>query len=160
MNSMCSISYCLNAMILAIVLDYGAMVALCQPTRRQRRNETLYTEAPLKTCTSLVVLLLRIVSYFRISCGMITYNKELIDWLTDHFLSNTAIFLNRLIQFYSNNATNLRHSTSHSTPCCPTTQRSRVTWPHTTVTRLRPTGDGRLPMPVPHLGTLWQSQGH
>jgi len=30
------------------------------------------------------------------------------------------IFLNQLIQFYSNNATNLHHLTSHSTPCCPT----------------------------------------
>jgi len=36
------------------------------------------------------------------------------------------IFLNQLIQFYSNNAINLYHLTSHSrlTPCCPTTQKS------------------------------------
>jgi len=25
-----------------------------------------------------------------------------------------------MIQFYSNNATNLHHLTSHTTPCCPT----------------------------------------
>jgi len=31
------------------------------------------------------------------------------------------IFLNQLIQFYSTNATNLHHLTSHSTICCPTT---------------------------------------
>jgi len=29
-----------------------------------------------------------------------------------------------MIQFYSNNATTPRHRTSHSTPRCPTTQRS------------------------------------
>jgi len=34
---------------------------------------------------------------------------------------NTHIFLNQLIQFYSNNATNLHHLTIHSTTCCPTT---------------------------------------
>jgi len=32
------------------------------------------------------------------------------------------IFLNQLIQFYFNNATNLHHLTSHNTPRCPTTQ--------------------------------------
>jgi len=31
------------------------------------------------------------------------------------------IFLNQLIQFYSNNATNLHHLTSHIAPCCRTT---------------------------------------
>ena len=36
---------------------------------------------------------------------------------------NTDIFLNELIQFYANNATDLHHLTSHSTSCCPTTQR-------------------------------------
>jgi len=30
------------------------------------------------------------------------------------------IFLNTLIQFHSNNATDLHHSASHSTMCCPT----------------------------------------
>jgi len=34
------------------------------------------------------------------------------------------IFLNQLIQFYSNNTTNLYHITSHRTPFCPTTERS------------------------------------
>jgi len=38
---MCSIGYCLNAIILTIVLDYGAMTALCQPTLT---DETLCTE--------------------------------------------------------------------------------------------------------------------
>jgi len=47
------------------------MTALCQPTQT---DETLYTELPLRTCTSLVVLVLRIVLYFCISCGMTTYN--------------------------------------------------------------------------------------
>jgi len=61
---------------LAIVLDYGAMTALCQPTQT---DETLYTELPLKTCTSLVLLLLRIVLCVCISSDMTTYNKELID---------------------------------------------------------------------------------
>ena len=41
MNSMCSIGYCLNAIILTTVLDYGAMTALCHPTQT---DETLYTE--------------------------------------------------------------------------------------------------------------------
>jgi len=31
------------------------------------------------------------------------------------------MFLNQLIQLYSNNATNLHHITVHSTPCCSTT---------------------------------------
>jgi len=31
------------------------------------------------------------------------------------------IFLDQLIKFYSNNTTDLRHSTPHSTPRCPTT---------------------------------------
>jgi len=47
---------------------------------------------------------------------------------------NTDIFLNQLIQCYSNNATNLHHFTLHSTPRCPTTQRSycdhRLLWRH------------------------------
>jgi len=30
------------------------------------------------------------------------------------------IFLNQLIQFYSNNATNLHHLTTHSMTCWPT----------------------------------------
>jgi len=30
------------------------------------------------------------------------------------------IFLNQLTQFYSNNAINLRHLTTHITTCCPT----------------------------------------
>ena len=34
------------------------------------------------------------------------------------------IFLNHLIQFYSSNATNLRHLTLHNTPCCHGTWRS------------------------------------
>ena len=55
MNSMCSIGYCLNAIVLIIVLDYGAMTALCQPTET---DETLYIEWSLKTCTSLVVLIM------------------------------------------------------------------------------------------------------
>jgi len=45
------------------------------------------------------------------------------------------IFLNQLIQLYSNNATNLHHLISHNTPRCPTTQRI-VMWPQTTVTSL------------------------
>jgi len=49
----------------------------------------------------------------------------------------TGIFLNQLIQFYSNNATNLRHVTSvHSTPCCPTTE--IALWPQIIVTSLHP----------------------
>jgi len=34
---------------------------------------------------------------------------------------DTNIFLNQLIQSYSNNATNLHNLTSHSTPSCLTT---------------------------------------
>jgi len=34
------------------------------------------------------------------------------------------IFLNQLIQFYSNNATTLHHLTTHSTTCWPTKWRS------------------------------------
>jgi len=34
------------------------------------------------------------------------------------------VFLNQLIQFYSNNAINLHHLTSNTMPCCPTTWRS------------------------------------
>ena len=34
------------------------------------------------------------------------------------------IFSNQLIQFYSNNATNLHHVTTHSTTCCPTKWKS------------------------------------
>jgi len=34
------------------------------------------------------------------------------------------IFLNQLIQFYSDNGTNLHHLPSHSTPCCLTAWRS------------------------------------
>jgi len=30
------------------------------------------------------------------------------------------VFLNQLIQFYSNNVTNCHHTTTHSTTCCPT----------------------------------------
>jgi len=45
--------------------------------------------------------------------------------------------LNQLIQFYSNNMTNLHHLTSHSTPCCPTMQRlycdHRLLWLHFTL---------------------------
>jgi len=40
------------------------------------------------------------------------------------FLTVTDIFKNQLIQYLINTA-NLRHLTSHSTPFCPTTQRSR-----------------------------------
>jgi len=40
------------------------------------------------------------------------------------------MFLNQLIQFRSNNATNLHRLTTHSTPCCPTNQ---------SVTLLQPT---------------------
>jgi len=47
MNSMCFIGYCLNASILTIVLDYGAMTALCHSTQT---DETLYAELPLKSC--------------------------------------------------------------------------------------------------------------
>jgi len=40
-NNMCSIGYCMNVIILTIVLDYGSMTALCQPTQT---DETLYIE--------------------------------------------------------------------------------------------------------------------
>jgi len=44
-------------------------------------------------------------------------------WYRDitFLVDNMDIFLNQLIQFYSNNATNLHHLTSHSTQCCSTT---------------------------------------
>jgi len=45
MDSMCSIGYCLNAIILTIDLDYGTMTALCHPTQT---DKTLYTELLLK----------------------------------------------------------------------------------------------------------------
>ena len=64
MNSMCSIGYCLNAIILCltIVLDYGAMTTFCQPTQT---DETLFTELHLKTCTnSLVVAYSSYVLYY------------------------------------------------------------------------------------------------
>jgi len=41
-----------------------------------------------------------------------------------------------MIQFFSNNATHFHHWTSHSTPCCATTQ--IVMQPHITVTSLHP----------------------
>ena len=57
-----------------------------------------------------------------------------------HFLNNIAIvrtiFLNQLIQFYSNNATNLHHLTTHSTTCWPTKWRSHCD--HRYVTSLHP----------------------
>jgi len=37
------------------------------------------------------------------------------------------IFLNQVTQFYSNNATNLHHLPSHSTPCCPQHRDRNVT---------------------------------
>jgi len=63
---MCSIGYCLNAIIgllcLTIVLDYGAMTTFCQPTQT---DETLCTELHLKTCTnSLVVAYSSYVLYY------------------------------------------------------------------------------------------------
>jgi len=42
------------------------------------------------------------------------------------------IFLNQPIQYYLNTKANLHHLTSHSTPCCPTTE--IVLWPQITVT--------------------------
>jgi len=38
------------------------------------------------------------------------------------------IFLNKLIQFYSNNATILHHLTSHSTTCAPQHRDQRLLW--------------------------------
>ena len=81
MNSMCSIGYCLNAIILTIDLDYSAMTALCHdPTQA---DETLYTELLLKSkdmyyscCTFLTYgIILVLVAVYDNS----TYNKELID---------------------------------------------------------------------------------
>ena len=56
-------------------------------------------------------------SYFLPWCGAITSAKYLLLW--HYFLSKAVsiwmdIFLNQLIQFYSNNATNLHHLTSYS----------------------------------------------
>ena len=48
----------------------------------------------------------------------------------------TDIFLNQLIQFYSNNATNLHHLTTHSTTCWPTKWRSHCD--HRYMTSLHP----------------------
>jgi len=56
-------------------------------------------------------------------------------WLLRHWYYGH--FLNRLIQFYSNNTTNLHHLTSHSTPCCPT-KMEIVLWPYITVSSLQP----------------------
>ena len=57
-----------------------------------------------------------------------------------HFLNKIAIvrtfFLNQLIQFYSNNATNLHHLTTDSTTCWPTKCRSHCD--HRYVTSLCP----------------------
>jgi len=49
------------------------MTALYQPTQT---DIALYTELPLKTCTSLVVYLLRILFQFCIRSGLTTYNKD------------------------------------------------------------------------------------
>ena len=49
---------------------------------------------------------------------------------------STDIFLNRLIQFYVNNATNLHHLTTHSATCWPTKWRSHCD--HRYVTSLYP----------------------
>ena len=49
---------------------------------------------------------------------------------------STDIFLNQLIQFYSNNATNLHHLSTHSTTCWPTKWRSHCD--HIYVTSLQP----------------------
>jgi len=46
------------------------------------------------------------------------------------------IFLNKLIQFYSNNATNLHHLTTHNTTCWPTKWRSHCN--HRYVSSLHP----------------------
>jgi len=59
----------------------------------------------------------------------VTWDKlcEMFVTLTTLFsmiMTNTGIFLNQMIQFYSNNETDLRRLTSHSAPCCLTTQRS------------------------------------
>ena len=57
-----------------------------------------------------------------------------------HFLNKIAIvwtfFLNQLIQFYSNNATDLHHLTTHSTTCWPTKWQSHCD--HRYVTSLHP----------------------
>jgi len=50
-------------------------------------------------------------------CGQALRNVSVI--VTDS--DNTDTFLNQMIQFYSNNATNLYRLTSHSTTYCPTT---------------------------------------
>ena len=57
---------------------------------------------------------------------------SLSQWDSD----STNIFLNQLIQFYSNNAINLHQLTTHSTTCSPTKWRSHCD--HRYVTSLHP----------------------
>ena len=76
---------------------------------------------------------------FRHFVGQALRNVCYSDVSRRHFLNNTAIahiFLNQLIQFYSNNATNFHHLTTHSTTCWPTKWRSHCD--HRYVTSLRP----------------------
>jgi len=56
---------------------------------------------------------------FRHFVGQALRNVCYSDISKRHFLNKIAtdIFLNQLIQFYSNNATDLHHLTTHSTTC-------------------------------------------
>jgi len=59
--------------------------------------------------------------------------------LSEMFVTLTSLSyskINQMIQFYSNNATNLQHLTSHITPCCPHNIEIAL-WPQMTVTLLR-----------------------
>jgi len=48
-------------------------------------------------------------------------------WFSKWDSDNMDIFLNQLIQFYSNNRTNLHHLTSYSVLCCPATEKQQIT---------------------------------
>jgi len=60
----------------------------------------------------------------KLSCGQTNEqtNKQT-PLKTSTSLSHATAVGNQLIQCYLNNAINLHHLTSHSTPCCPTTSR-------------------------------------
>jgi len=60
---------------------------------------------------------------FRHFVGQALLNVRYCD-ITFIASDNTDIFLNQLIQFYSNNAANLHHLATHSTTCCPRKWRS------------------------------------
>jgi len=53
--------------------------------------------------------------------GQALINVCYCDIIRSKIVITRTFSYNQLIQFYSNNVTNLHRLTSHSAPCCPTT---------------------------------------